>query len=107
MSHFRYYYGKPIYKEVRISGESHYTLKLKYMGQITVAGYFDSTKNLLYLGYSRCHSEDNFSKRLGKQLAEKRAMQLTTYVPCFPGQVAPAIKKYYQLLEEKIINNMR
>lgn len=107
MYNIKYFYGKPIYKEVRISATHHYSLRLKYMGQIVVSGIYDDESKLLRLGYSRCHPEDNFSKKYGRALAFTRAIESEVFVYCESKEITNELKNYCLALENKLLKDMR
>lgn len=107
MKIYRFHYGDPIYKETRITATRAYTIKQKFMGQIVVAGIYDVETTTLQVGYARCHPDDNYSKRIGKDLALKNAENSKTIFPCRRNEVAETLATYLNDLEIKYLKRMR
>ena len=107
MKIYRFHYGDPIYKETRITATRAYTIKQKFMGQIVVAGIYDTETTTLQVGYARCHPDDNYSKRVGKELALRNAENSKIIFPCKREEVAQTLAEYLNDLEHKYLKRMR
>jgi hypothetical protein len=79
----KYFYGKPTFVEnVNIVTNEHgepvcgcyNTLSKKALPRITVCGIYDSETNKISIGVSKCSSNDLFVKKVGKEIAYKRAI---------------------------------
>lgn len=77
------------------------------MGRIVVAGIYDPETATLQVGYARCHPDDNYSKRIGKELALKNAESSKTIFSCKRNEVAETLATYLSNLETKYLKRMR
>ena len=107
MKIYRFHYGAPIYKEIKILTTQTYAIKRKFMGQIVVAGIYDDETATLQVGYARCHPDDNYSKRIGKNLALKNAENNKTIFHCRRNEVAETLAIYLNDLQIKYLKRMR
>ena len=96
MKTVKYYYSKPVHLRripVLTDDEGNVLFvydriepKVKRIPRITVASVYDPNTNTMTFGAAVCSVKDTFSKKIGRELAEKRARQ-------FPETVIRAIKR--------------
>ena len=82
MKKSRFYYSTPEFKaQVLLTQENGenviYPLpgKLESLPRITICGLLDTETNILSFGAAVCSANDQFEKRIGRELSEKRALE--------------------------------
>lgn len=80
MKKARFYYSEPWYKAevvfVPATGDAAFTNKKPSpLPRITICGVLDTETNVLSFGAAVCSSKDRFEKKVGRELAEKRALK--------------------------------
>ena len=73
----KYYYSKPIYVGTYIVNSYDCTTAFtnKHQGRrYTMAAIFDDVKHEIRIGLAICQPNDNFSKRIGREIAYKNAL---------------------------------
>lgn len=74
----KYYYSSPVYKATIMNNpilNKTVVSKVRHEKRYTMAAVFDDVEKTIKFGLSICMPQDNFCKAIGRQIAEKNAIE--------------------------------
>lgn len=100
----KYYYSKPQFVG-RIFTNSYgdsYISSMKPMRRYTMAAIYDEDHHEIRIGVSICQPMDNFSKKIGRELAYENALNKPFHIISnFSGRRNDYVDQIYEIMQSK------